>query len=122
MGKWYTYQDTYLPQMVPVYAWCMILMLFLMDVNKVRNLHCHIQHKFGKESARFLRELEDVVKKIANFQNHRRYSHSGALRQVLSQLVVDLKHLGVFKLSRKLNDNFLMKGLEASIKRRISMN
>ena len=43
-----------------------------MDINKVRNLHCHVEGKVGMESIRLLSEWENMIKKMADFWNHKK--------------------------------------------------
>ena len=42
--------------------------------NRMRNLHLNAYHKFGKECVTLLWEWEDLVKKIADFGRHRRFT------------------------------------------------
>ena len=40
----------------------------------MRNLHLHVHQKFGKEYIILLLEWEDLVKKMADFGNHQRFT------------------------------------------------
>ena len=44
-----------------------------MDANKVSNLHCHLKDKYGLKSVKLIQNWENIVKKMADFQNHRRF-------------------------------------------------
>ena len=45
-----------------------------MYLNKVSNLHSHFKDKYGGESVRLLRNLEFIVKKMAAYRNHKRFT------------------------------------------------
>ena len=45
-----------------------------MIINRMRNIHTAIEQKFGKENIMVLRKCEKLEKKIADFQNHRRFT------------------------------------------------
>ena len=55
----------------------------------MRNLHLHIERKFGKESIILLWQWEHVVRKIREYGKHRRFSCD--CQQALLQLVSDLR-------------------------------
>ena len=40
----------------------------------MRNLHLHLKEEFGEESVFLLQQWEKIEKKMADFQNHRRFS------------------------------------------------
>ena len=42
----------------------------------MRNLHLHVYQKLGKECGTLLWKWEDLVKKMADFSNHRRFTLS----------------------------------------------
>ena len=44
-----------------------------MHIDRMRNLHLHIEKKFGRENVFLLRKCEDLVRKIMDFGNHRKF-------------------------------------------------
>ena len=38
-----------------------------MEINKVRNLHCHLKDIYGLEDVRILQNWEGIVKKMADY-------------------------------------------------------
>ena len=43
------------------------LFFLYMDINRMRNLHLHIEKGFGKEGVILLRKWEHLVRKIMDF-------------------------------------------------------
>ena len=49
------------------------LFLFLMYTNKDSNLISDLKNKYGEESVKSIRKWEIIVKKMADYRNHRRF-------------------------------------------------
>ena len=45
-----------------------------MDTNKVSNLFSCLRNKYGGENVKLLRNWENIVKKMMDFRNHRRFT------------------------------------------------
>ena len=45
-----------------------------MDTNKASNPFSNLRNKYGGESVKLLRDWENIVRKMVDFRNHRRFS------------------------------------------------
>ena len=45
-----------------------------LKLNRMRNVHSHLNEEFGEESVFLLQQWEKIEKKMADFHNHRRFS------------------------------------------------
>ena len=88
-----------------------------MDTNKVSNLFKYLKDKYGEESIRLHRFWEITIKKMVDYRNHRTFMLRCIRLESLWSVVelgthYMLKQQKVIILSRKLKDNYCMKGLE----------
>ena len=51
-----------------------LMVLLPLDINKVSGLHCHLKEKYGLKSFKLIRNWENIVKKMVDFQNHRKFT------------------------------------------------
>ena len=88
-----------------------------MYTDKDSNLISDLRTKYGEESVRLFRKWEIIVKKMADYRNHRRFTIK-CIKASITPISCKLKtlyrtsHLEVIKLSIKQKSSYSMKELE----------
>ena len=86
-----------------------------MDTNKVSNLFSYLRDKYGEKSVGLLRNWEFIVKKMADFRNHRMFTLRCIKVEITPVSCILKNHLNYwnsYHIIHKAENNFGMKGLK----------